>query len=86
MELPPGSGASIVSGDSEKGKEGRQMAEDKRTETMIAAEEEREAVVILNFMRGLDGATLNNFHEFIKGVKYGMSLAEKKLAAVNEAS
>ena len=52
MELPPGSGTSIVSGDREKGKEGRQMAEDKRTETMIAAEEEREAVVILNFMQG----------------------------------
>lgn len=55
------------------------MAKYKGTELMIATTEESEAAAILSFMQGLDRHTLNNFHEFIEGVRYGMNLAEKKI-------
>lgn len=74
MELPPGSGTSIVSGDSEKGKEGRRMAEDKRTETMIAQEDSKEAAEIMGFMEILDGHEKKEFLAFLQGARFMKNL------------
>lgn len=60
------------------------MVEKKGIETMIATTEEPEAAVILSFMQGLDRHTLNNFHEFIEGVRYGMNLAKKEITSDDE--
>ena len=70
MELPPGSGTSIVSGDSEKGKEGRQMAEDKRTETMIAQESSSEAEEVMGFMEILEQHEKKEFLAFLQGARF----------------
>lgn len=75
MELPPGSGTSIVSGDSEKGKEGRQMAEDKRTETMIAQESSSEAEEVMGFMEILEQHEKKEFLAFLQGARFMKNLS-----------
>lgn len=75
MELPPGSGTSIVSGDSEKGKEGRRMAEEKRTETMIPQENSKEAAEVMGFMAILDGSEKKEFLAFLQGAKFMKNLS-----------
>ena len=75
MELPPGSGTSIVSGDSEKGKEGRQMAEDKRTETMIAQESSSEAEEVMGFMEILEQHEKKEFLAFLQGARFMKKLS-----------
>lgn len=75
MELPPGSGTSIVSGDSEKGKEGRQMAEDKRTETMIAQESSKEAEEVMGFMEILEQSEKKEFLAFLQGARFMKNLS-----------
>ena len=75
MELPPGSGTSIVSGDSEKGKDGRQMAEDKRTETMIAQESSSEAEEVMGFMEILEQHEKKEFLAFLQGARFMKNLS-----------
>ncbi len=45
------------------------MAEEKRTETMIAQEESKEAAEVMDFMKTLDGGELREFLGFIRGAK-----------------
>ena len=75
MELPPGSGTSIVSGDREKGKEGRQMAEDKRKETMIAQESSSEAEEVMGFMEILEQHEKKEFLAFLQGARFMKNLS-----------
>lgn len=75
MELPPGSGTSIVSGDSEKRKEEDGMAEEKRTETMIPQENSKEAAEVMGFMEILDSHEKKEFLAFLQGAKFMKNLS-----------
>jgi hypothetical protein len=75
VELPPGSGNSIVSGDRRKRKEGRRMAEEKRTETMIAQGDSEEAVEVMGFMEMLDNHEKKEFLAFLQGARFMKNLS-----------
>lgn len=46
------------------------MAEDKRTETMIAQEDSKEAAEIMGFMEILDGHEKKEFLAFLQGARF----------------
>ena len=46
------------------------MAEDKRTETMIAQEDSKEAAEIIGFMEILDGHEKKEFLAFLQGARF----------------
>ena len=50
------------------------MAEDKRTETMIAQEDGKEAAEIMGFMEILDGHEKKEFLAFLQGARFMKNL------------
>ncbi|KAI4439514.1 hypothetical protein AALA46_13985 [Enterocloster aldenensis] len=50
------------------------MAEEKRTETMIAQEDGKEAAEVMGFMEMLDNHEKREFLAFIQGAKFVKSL------------
>ncbi len=50
------------------------MAEDKRTETMIAQEDSKEAAEIMGFMEILDGHEKKEFLAFLQGARFMKNL------------
>lgn len=50
------------------------MAEDKRTETMIAQEDSKEAAEIMGFMEILDGHEKKEFLAFLQGERFMKNL------------
>ena len=50
------------------------MAEDKRTETMIAQEDSKEAAEVMGFMAILDGHEKKEFLAFLQGAKFMKNL------------
>lgn len=50
------------------------MAEDKRTETMIAQEDSKEAAEVMGFMEMLDNHEKREFLAFIQGAKFMKNL------------
>ena len=55
------------------------MAEDKRTETMIAQENSKEAAEVMGFMEILNGNEKKEFLAFLQGAKFMKNLSAEAI-------